>query len=110
MAKATRVHSTPRRTASKIHANSSPVSSVPATTEHESIRARADYYSDLEQPMRELAVMTTVLVTICQSPPIMPPGIKHEDLVHFLIGHLDLMVQDIFGNHRERLQETAVLS
>jgi hypothetical protein len=108
MAKAKRVHSTPRRTASKINANSSPVSSVPATTEYESTCARADYYSDLEQPMRELAVMTTVLATICQLPPIMPPGIKHEDLVHFLIGHLDLMVQDIFGNHRERLQETAV--
>ena len=83
---------------------------APATTEHESTRARAEYYSDLEQPMRELAVMTTVLATICQSPPIMPPGIKHEDLVDFLIGHLDLMVQDIFGNHRERLEETAVQS
>jgi len=91
MTKATRVHSTPRRTASKI----SP------------IEQRADYYFDMEQPMRDLAVMTTVLATISQNPLVMPPRITHEDLVHFLIGHLAIMVQDIFGNYRERLQETA---
>jgi hypothetical protein len=94
MIKADSVHSTPRRTASKI-----------SPTEQ-----RADYYFDMEQPLRDLAGMTTVLATISQSPPIVPAGIKREDLVHFLIGHLDLMVQDIFGNYHDRLRETAVRS
>jgi hypothetical protein len=31
-------------------------------------------------------------------------------MVNFLIGHLDTMMQDIFGNYRERLEETAVAS
>jgi hypothetical protein len=81
-----------------------------AITEQESTRARAEYYFDLEQPIRELAVMTAILTTICQSPPVMPPGIKHADMVDFLIGRLDIMTQDVFGNYRDRLEETAVLS
>ena len=79
-----------------------------AITEQESTRARAEYYFDLEQPVRELAVMTAILTTICQSPPAMPPGITHADIVDFLIGRLDTMTQDVFSNYRDRLEETAV--
>ena len=80
------------------------------TTEQESTRARAGYYFDLEQPLREPAVVTVILSTISQTPIIRPPGIQHADMVDFLIGHLDTMMQDIFGNYRERLKETAVES
>jgi hypothetical protein len=80
------------------------------TTEQESTRARADYYFDLEQPLRDMAVVTVILTTISQTPIVRPPGIQQADMVDFLIGHLDTMMQDIFGNYRERLKETAVAS
>ncbi len=118
MTRADSVHSTPRRTASKIKAQPtvqistdlSPALPRAVITEQESTRARADYYFDLEQPIWELAVMTALLTTICQSPPIMPPGINHADMVDFLVGRLDIMTQDAFGNYRDRLEETAVRS
>jgi hypothetical protein len=34
------------------------------TTEQESTCARADYYFDLEQPLRDQAVVTVILTTI----------------------------------------------
>jgi hypothetical protein len=77
-------------------------------TEQESTRARADLFADLEQPMRELAIMVLIVTTLSQEPPRTPPGITQNDVVQVAINHLDRMMQDVFGNYRDRLEETAV--
>jgi hypothetical protein len=81
-----------------------------AATEQESTRQRADFFADLEQPMRELAIMVLIVTTLSQEPPRTPPGITPEDVVQLAINHLDCMMEDVYGNYRDRLEETAVQS
>ena len=82
------------------------VHSTPPT--NTSLELRADFFVDLEQPLRELTCMAIIVRTLVQEPPLTPDGITQADLVHTAIQHFDIMMLDVFGNYRARLKETGV--
>src|SRR5258708_30637280 len=96
MTKAESVHSTPRRTASKIKAKKS---AKPAESEEQRNLRHGEAFRDLEMPMLELYCMTEISAEIAT-------GI-HEDqdeLVHFAIYRICEMVRNLRAKYRADLR------
>jgi hypothetical protein len=89
MAKATRVHSTPRRTASKIKAK-------PAESNEQHNQRHGEAFRDLEQPIREVYCMAEIAAEAAIG---ISPGDKNE-IVHFAICRLCEMVRDLRAKYR----------
>src|SRR5271169_217614 len=95
MTKTTRVHSTPRRTASKIQ-NKKPVK--PLESEEQRNLRYAEAFRDLETPVRHLYLMGEIAADIATG--------MHEDqaeLMHFSIYRLCEMVRDFRTKYRADL-------
>ena len=99
MAKANRVLSTPRRTASKILPVSSPEHGVPSHDEA---------FRDMESPMREIYCMakitSDVATNITRSPENEITRSPENEIVHFAIGRLCEMVCDLHNKYHEDLR------
>jgi hypothetical protein len=91
MSKAKRVHSTPRRTASKINVNK------PAEGEEE--RKHSEAFRDLESPMRELFCMAKITMDVAAK---ITRGDENEIAV-FAVFQLCDMVRDLRAKYRADL-------
>ena len=91
MAKAKRVHSTPRRTASKI---------LPVSTPEHGVPSHDEAFRELESPMREIYCMakitSDVAMNITRSP--------ENEIVHFAIARLCEMACDLHNKYYEDLR------
>jgi hypothetical protein len=96
MAKAKRVHSTPRRTASKINAKKS---AKPAESEEQRNLRHGEAFRDLEGPMLELYCMAEIAVDVAT-------GVREDqdELVYFAIGRICEMVRDLRTKYRADLR------
>jgi hypothetical protein len=95
MAKATRVLSTPRTTASKIQSKKR---AKPVENEEQRNLRHAEAFHDLETPVRELYLMGEIAADIATG--------MHEDqreLMHFSINNLCEMVRDFRTKYRADL-------
>jgi hypothetical protein len=102
MAKAKRVHSMPRRTASK---NRMKKIAKPASAASQEERHGEDF-RDLETPMRDLGAMVDVVMMIWRHP-VLGNG-KHADRMHVALDHLELMTQSMVDDYRAKLEQKAV--
>jgi hypothetical protein len=98
MAKANRVHSTPRRTASKIRVNK------PAKPDEE--RKHSEAFSDLESPMSELFCMAEITRGVAYK---ITRGPENEIAV-FAICRLCEMIVDLHANYSANLAGKAARS
>jgi hypothetical protein len=95
MPKANRVHSTPRRTASKIKAKKS---AKPASAESQEQRDQrhGEDFRDLESPVRELFCMSEITHDLAME---LSPGHRSE-ILHFSISRLYAMIRDFSAKYR----------
>jgi hypothetical protein len=91
MAKADSVHSTPRRTASKIKV------SKPAEGEEE--RKHSEAFRDLESPMRELFCMAEITMEATMS----ITRSDENEIIAFAVSQLCNMVRDLRAKYRADL-------
>jgi hypothetical protein len=84
MAKATRVHSTPRRTASKIKTK-------PTESNEQRDLRHSEAFRDLEQPIREVWCLAEMAAEAAVG---IAPGAKNE-ILHFAVYRLCEMVRDL---------------
>ena len=100
MAKAKSVHSTPRRTASKISA----VSHKPdARKGGDDVMALSneqlgEYFRDLEQPVRDLGAMVEIVMLVWRDDSAM-----NQNRLHVVLNKLELMTRDFVDDYRARL-------
>jgi hypothetical protein len=91
MAKATRAHSTPRRTAPEIKVNK------PAEGEKE--RKHSEAFRDLESPMRELFCMAEITMEATMS----ITRSDENEIIAFAVSQLCNMVRDLRAKYRADL-------
>lgn len=95
MTKATRVHSTPRKTAPKIQSKKH---AKPAESKEQRNLLHANAFRDLEAPVRELYLMGEIAADIAHG--------MHEDqreLMHFSIHNLCERIRDFRAKYRADL-------
>jgi hypothetical protein len=95
MAKAKRVHSTPRRTASKIKATK------PAESEQERNLRHSEALRDLEAPVRELFCMSEITQDAAGA--LTGSHGDQDEIVFFAIQQLCKMVRDLRAKYRADL-------
>jgi hypothetical protein len=97
MAKANRVHSTPRRTASKIKVKKIAKSASAESEEQRNLR-HGKAFRDLETPMFELYCMAEISAEVAT-------GVREDqdELSHFAIYRICEMVRDLRAKYRADL-------
>jgi hypothetical protein len=109
MAKADSVHSTPRITASKIN----PPAGVDARERScvagcISATKRAEHFTDLETPMRELRAMVDVVIMVWRHPELGKVKVKHDARVDVVLDELELMTAAMVDDYQAKLEADEV--
>jgi hypothetical protein len=99
MAKATRVHSTPRRTASKIKVKKSAKSASAESEEQRNLR-HGKAFRDLENPMLNLFCMAEIAGDVV----IDRISEDQQEIMHFAVYRLCDMVRDLRAKYRADLR------
>jgi hypothetical protein len=105
MAKATRVYSTPRRTASKIKVKKLAKPASAESQEQRNLR-HGEVFRDLEVPMRDLSAMVAVVMMIWRHPEL--GNGKHADRMHVALDKLELMAESMVDDYEAKLEQEAV--